>query len=193
MNIFRFLNRTIIITALVGIAIGIVAVLAAEQVDHYTSTDAFCGTTCHSMEAYVVNDSTYMTSAHRTTPSGAGAGCADCHISKAGIVPATWDHFIGGVKDIYAEIVHDFEDPEVWEQRRAKGAYAVRDKMLANDSANCRFCHDGDAVMPTRTRGRRGHAEAGRKGMTCIACHYNLVHRSVAPRESFLERAELGR
>jgi nitrate/TMAO reductase-like tetraheme cytochrome c subunit len=189
MRISRFQSGAAITVVLIGVVVGVVAVLAAEQVDHYTSTDAFCGTTCHSMEAYIANDETFLSSAHRTAIHGVRAGCADCHISKAGLVAATWDHIKGGAKDTYAELMNDFQDPRVWEERRAALAYAVRDKMLSDDSANCRFCHQEDAIEPSRKRGQSLHAEAREEGITCIACHYNLVHTPVEPRESFLRES----
>ena len=192
MRLSRILSHTAIVAGLVGLVIGIVAVLAAEQVDHYTSTDAFCSTTCHSMQAYVATEETYLQSAHRTSVTGVRAGCGDCHISQAGIIPATWDHVKGGIKDIFAEATNDFSKPEVWEMRRARLAYNVRDKMLANDSANCRVCHEEDKIQPQKKRGQAQHADAKEQGLTCIGCHYNLVHREVEPRDSFLDRADRG-
>ncbi|MFQ6021113.1 MAG: NapC/NirT family cytochrome c [Acidiferrobacterales bacterium] len=193
MRLFELLNRAVVIAALGGLLIGVIAVLAAEQVDRYTSTDAFCGTACHSMQAYIATEETYVQSPHRTTASGVRAGCGDCHISKAGIIPATWDHIKGGIKDIFVEATNDFSKPEVWEARRAKLAYSVRDKMLANDSANCRVCHEEDAIKPEKKRGQKQHADAVEQGLTCIGCHYNLVHREVDPRDSFLDEAEQGK
>ena len=186
------MNRAVVIAALIGVVTGVIGVLGAEQVDHYTSTEVFCGTTCHSMQAYIVSEEEYVQSPHRTAASGVRAGCADCHISQAGIVPATWDHIKGGVKDIYAELTNDFTKPEVWEERRARLAYNVRDAMLANDSANCRVCDDEDAIKPAKKRGQKQHADAKEEGITCIGCHYNLVHREVEPRDSFLEKSEQG-
>jgi cytochrome c-type protein NapC len=60
-------------------------------------------------------------------------------------------------------------------------------KMLANDSQNCRNCHVMEAIQPERVRGQRQHAEAIETGTTCIACHYNLVHKEVEPSEEFLQ------
>lgn len=184
----RSSRRTVIVAGVIGVALGVFAVLAAEQVDHYTSTDAFCGTTCHSMEAHVITDEAYITSVHRTSTSGVRAGCADCHIPP-GLVPATWEHITAGIKDIISEVSHDFSDPEVWEAKRAEMAYQVRDTMLANDSVTCRKCHNEAQITPERKRGQSQHADALENGITCIACHYNLVHKEVEPRDSFLEQS----
>ncbi len=183
------ISRTVLLSGVVGAVIAVVAVLANEQIDRYTSTDAFCGTSCHSMQAHVANDPIFVESAHRTASSGVRAGCADCHIPH-GIVPATWAHVKGGIKDIISETLNDFTDPQVWERGRAERAYHVRDWLLATDSATCRVCHEEASIQPQRTRGQRQHADALERGLTCIGCHYNLVHAEVEPRPEFLEKAE---
>jgi nitrate/TMAO reductase-like tetraheme cytochrome c subunit len=184
-------KRALLIAAVVGAVIAVIAVLVNEQIDHYTSTEAFCGTSCHSMQAHVANESTYLESAHRTSSSGVLATCADCHIPK-GIVPSTWTHVKSGIRDIISETLNDFSKPEVWEEMRPELAYRVRDWLLETDSATCRSCHEEDAIRPERKRGQKQHASAREEGVTCIACHYNLVHAEVEPRESFLEMAEKG-
>ncbi len=60
--------------------------------------------------------------------------------------------------------------------------------MLDNDSKNCRRCHIMESIKPERKRGQRQHADALKDGTTCIACHYNLVHKEVEPSEEFLQR-----
>ncbi|HLB31310.1 MAG TPA: hypothetical protein VJN91_07265, partial [Gammaproteobacteria bacterium] len=41
-----------------------------------------------------------------------------------------------------------------------------------------------------RVRGQNQHKEAVEKGITCILCHYNLVHKPVDPSEAFLNTIE---
>jgi nitrate/TMAO reductase-like tetraheme cytochrome c subunit len=172
----------------IGAVIGVIAVLAAEKADELTSTAEFCGTSCHSMQAYVATEQTYVESAHQTAYSGVHATCSDCHISS-GIVAASWDHISAGIKDIISEMTHDFEKPEEWEKLRTQLAYNVRDMFLRTDSANCRKCHDETKIQPGFTRGKEEHELALKNSITCIACHYNLVHKPVKPREEFLRRA----
>ncbi len=181
-------SRSVIWAGIAGVVLGVLAVLAVERADVMTSTEAFCATTCHSMEAHVANEQTYQESAHRTAFSGVHASCADCHIAK-GLVAATWDHVTAGIKDIYSELTHDFKDPQAWEALRPRLAYGVRDRLLRTDSANCRSCHDESGIEPGFTRGKREHERAKNERITCIACHYNLVHRKVRPRAAFLERS----
>lgn len=182
----RIKKATVIVFILGGIA-GVIAALTAEEVDRLTSTDEFC-TSCHAMQTFVADSPTYKNSVHQTTNSGVRPGCADCHIPK-GLVAATYTHVVSGVSDIWGQINYDYENPEVWEAERPRLAYAVRDWFHANDSATCRSCHEEASIKPQRKRGQRQHSDAINEGLTCIDCHYNLVHDEVEPRESFMNRA----
>lgn len=183
----RFVRRTSTLVLLGGLVLGVLATLGAEQFDRFTSTDAFC-TSCHAMRAYIADDPIFLDSPHQTAASGVRPTCADCHIPK-GLVAATYVHLVQGVKDLYGQIAYDYADPAVWQERRPELAYAVRDWMRANDSITCRSCHVEAAIEPARKRGQRAHADARERRVTCIACHYNLVHEPVEPRDSFLDSA----
>ncbi len=67
---------------------------------------------------------------------GVRAGCADCHIPK-GLVGATYTHIVKGIKDLWAQVRFDYEDPKVWEAQRGRLADAVRDGLRANESVTC--------------------------------------------------------
>jgi len=182
-------KRLILAVGLIGIALGVLGAWVADKMHHYASSDEFCGTSCHSMEAYVATESDYTSSAHQTSWSGVHAGCADCHIPE-GLVPATWAHVKGGIKDSIAEAMNDFTDADEWESRRVELAYSVRDWLIETDSVTCRRCHSNEAAIdPGFRRGRREHRKARQESITCIACHYNLVHSPVEPRENFLRLA----
>jgi nitrate/TMAO reductase-like tetraheme cytochrome c subunit len=187
MAVVRWIFGATAVAGLVGVVVGVVLALGAEQFDHYTNTDAFC-TSCHLTGEYIAKSQTYLTSNHRTRAGGVRPGCANCHIPE-GLVRSTWSHVIKGVRDLYGQIAYDYEDPAVWEERRPELADAVRHWMRDNDSVTCRSCHDEAAIVPTRLRGQRQHAEAKETGMTCIDCHYNLVHDAVEPTEEFLQSA----
>jgi nitrate/TMAO reductase-like tetraheme cytochrome c subunit len=161
---------------------GIIAVPTTEAVDRYFSTEKFCAQTCHTMEATVAAER--RESLHWTTPTGVRASCVDCHVSE-GLTMAMWDHFLG-TRDLIA-FLQGVRTPEDFEEVRAEAADRVRMAMLDNDSKYCRKCHVMEAIQPERTRGQRQHAQAIETGTTCIACHYNLVHKEVEPSERFQE------
>ncbi len=178
-------KKAVVITFIIGGIAGIVAALGAEEMDRQTTTDEFC-TSCHAMQTYIADAETYKASAHQTTASGVRAGCADCHIPK-GLVSATYTHVVNGVSDLWGQTRFDYEDPKVWKAEKARLAHAVRDWFRGNDSVTCRGCHEEASIKPQRKRGQRQHEEARETGMTCIDCHYNLVHDEIEPSQSFLD------
>ncbi len=184
----QYLTRSLVLTAIIAFVLGMGLILSLEKIDRLTSTDAFCGNSCHVMEAYIAYEPVYLNSAHQATHSGVQAGCADCHIPE-GIIAATLEHAVAGMRDGWSLLVNDFSTRALWNDRREQMAFRVRDKMLKNDSRTCRSCHKQEALKPRRERGQRQHELVKRKGMTCIACHYNLVHEPVKPRDDFLRRA----
>jgi len=186
----RFLKSGGMVIGITGVLLGMALVLGAEQLDRLTTTEAFCASSCHSMQAYLADEPTYKNSIHRTTSSGVQAGCADCHIPK-GLLPATWSHIIDGSRDLYGELTNDYQQPELWQARRVELAWRVRDKMLADDSRNCRACHTREIVPTQRPRGQRQHELAQREKISCIGCHFNLVHAEVKPRQGFLDKVRI--
>lgn len=183
-----FFSRKTLILLVLGGLLGVAAMLTAEQAHELSSTEAFCATTCHSMQTHVAGREAYTASAHRTAWAGVQPTCADCHIPE-GLISATWAHVKGGVKDVWVELTEDVEGSEAWEARRARLAHSVRDWLVETDSGTCRRCHHEEAIEPGFRRGRREHRKARHEGITCIACHYNLVHEPVEPREALLRLA----
>ena len=181
------LKKMVVIAFIVGGIAGIIVALGAEEMDRLTTTDAFC-TSCHAMQTYIADSETYKTSSHQITTSGVRPGCADCHI-PTGLVAATYIHIVNGISDLWGQIRYDYENSEVWDAEKARLAYAARDWFRDSDSVTCRGCHEETSIKPQRKRGQRQHTEARETGMTCIDCHYNLVHEEIEPRESFLDNA----
>lgn len=172
--------------------LGALATIAVDEGNKFTSTEAFC-VSCHSMGAYVADERTYQTAPHQNSSSGIRAVCADCHLPDSNIVSETWAHASAGVKDVIAQIVNDYENPAVWNAERARMAFAVRDRMKANDSAVCRNCHDDALIAPVSAKGRLAHEEIVKtKEKTCIQCHFNLVHAPVKPRLEFIRSRNHG-
>jgi len=167
-----------------GGVLGAGAVIASLDINRRTSTDNFC-TACHSMQR-LANNSFFLTSAHHTNPLGVIPTCGDCHIPARNWFEETYTHITQGLSDTYAELTQDFSDPKVWEKRRIALAHEVRETMRAQDSVTCRSCHDRDAVRPTSQRGQAAHALMREGRMTCIDCHFNLVHAPVPPSMSFI-------
>lgn len=179
-----------------GVCVFVVAVLIVgtlflvivDATDYVFSTEKFCGTTCHVMDAYVYKE--LKESKHWNTPSGVRAKCADCHVHRR-LSFAMIDHFLG-TGELYVQLTHgNLDKPGAFEELRPAAADRVRFAMIKDDSARCRGCHDMEAIKPKRIRGQNIHADALENGTTCIICHYNLVHKEVEPSEAFSKAIEL--
>lgn len=171
---------------LVIMFIAVFSLAALDFTDYVFSHNTFCGNVCHVMESTVYQE--LQDSEHYNTPTGVRATCADCHVSGR----LTWamvDHFLG-TGELFVNLTNDFSKPGSFEKFRPDAANRERFKMLENDSETCRSCHVMEAIKPERVRGQNSHAEAMEKGMTCILCHYNLVHKPVEPSEAFLNAIE---
>src|SRR5262245_8261742 len=71
---WRFLS--ILLAAAV---VGAGATIAGVEFTKHTSTDKFCGTTCHSMTS-IPADPHYQQSAHISNSAGVRPSCGQCHI-----------------------------------------------------------------------------------------------------------------
>lgn len=157
----------------VAFVLGAVAVMTFEGVMHATSTDEFCGAACHEMDTPLQG---LMQTAHYSNPHGIGVGCADCHIPKEFIpkmirkVEASrevWGHFTGLI-----------DTPEKYAAHRP----AMRDRelarMRANDSQECRNCHEIQRMdFEAQDRAvRRYHRGMESRGKTCVDCHADVAH-----------------
>jgi nitrate/TMAO reductase-like tetraheme cytochrome c subunit len=142
--------------------------------------------------ATLAADPHYSQSPHRANAEGVRPSCGACHIPATNWFSETYAHAIDGIKDIAAEVTHNYGDTALWEARRIELAHAVRENMRHNDSVTCRNCHDAGAIKPTSERGRAAHALLRERRLTCIDCHFNLVHAPVPPSMSFIRGSGLG-
>lgn len=183
----RLIRRYPLSFVIAAMALGVISIPVVDQVDVYFSSNKFCASSCHEMESTVFKE--LQASTHWTTTTGVRPSCADCHVSER-LIPAMWDHFLG-MKELIVHVTSDASSPGNFDKNyRAESANRVRLKMIDNDSKNCRTCHEMTAIKPKRTRGKKQHAEALKNKTTCIACHYDLVHKEVEPSEEFLKAIE---
>jgi len=165
----------------VGGLIGAAAIIASVEVNRHTSTDAFC-TSCHSMSGLAA-DPHYLGAVHISNPAGVHANCVDCHIPKGNWFVETYTHVRSGVRDVVAELTHNYDDPKLWEARRPALAKEVHDVMRGQGNVTCKSCHALASIKPASQAGQAIHATLQNSKMACVDCHVNLVH-SAAPRSA---------
>ena len=140
-----------------------------------TNTEEFC-TSCHEMRDNVFEE--LKTTIHYTNRSGVRATCPDCH------VPHNWTDKIArkmqASKEVWGKIFGTINTREKFLEERLKLATHEWDRLKANDSLECRNCHEFDSMDLTRQSARAAQVHKlwlGTGEKTCIDCHKGIAHR----------------
>ena len=132
-----------------------------------TNTEAFC-TSCHELQDTI----------HYSNRSGVRATCPDCH------VPHNWTDKIArkmqASKEVWGKIFGTINTREKFLDERLILATHEWNRLKANDSLECRNCHDYDSMDLTRQGSRAAQVHKlwlGTGKKTCIDCHKGVAHR----------------
>lgn len=156
-----------------GFVSGIIFWGGFNTVMEATNTEQFC-LGCHQMRNFVYQE--YKRTIHYRNRSGVRAICSDCH------VPKSWVHKfarkVQATNELYHYILGTISTKEKFEKRRLALARSVWRTMKANDSRECRNCHDIEAmdISKQENRSRVRHLTAIKKKITCIECHKGVAH-----------------
>jgi cytochrome c-type protein NapC len=139
-----------------------------------TNTEAFC-TSCHEMRDNVFEE--LKTTIHYTNRSGVRATCPDCH------VPHNWTDKIArkmqASKEVWGKLFGTINTREKFLDERLILATHEWNRLKANDSLECRNCHDYDSMDLTRQGSRAAQVHKlwlGTGEKTCIDCHKGVAH-----------------
>ncbi|PVX39761.1 periplasmic nitrate reductase subunit NapC [Pasteurella langaaensis DSM 22999] len=162
-------------------AVGVVVLLSAiggilawggvnEGLEH-TSTEQFCSD-CHMND--VVPE--YRQTVHYSNRSGVKAICADCHLPHE-FLPK-WTRKIQAAEEVYAYFTGKVDTKEKFEAHRLEMAEREWARMKANNSQECRNCHNFDDMDFTQQKkvAQEMHRLAQQDGKTCIDCHKGIAH-----------------
>lgn len=140
-----------------------------------TNTERFC-TGCHEMRDNVYQE--LQGTIHFTNRSGVRAKCPDCH------VPHNWTAKIArkmqASKEVWGKIFGTIDTREKFEDKRIYLAMNEWRRLKANNSLECRNCHEFEYMDFTRQspRAQRAHSTSLASGeRTCIDCHAGIAHR----------------
>lgn len=137
-----------------------------------TSTEEFCSQ-CHMND--VVPE--YRQSVHYLNRSGVKATCADCHLPHE-FIPK-WTRKIQASAEVYAYLTGKIDTKAKFEAHRLEMAEHEWKRMKANNSQECRNCHNFDDMDYTqqKTVAAKMHAFARENNKTCIDCHKGIAHQ----------------
>jgi cytochrome c-type protein NapC len=140
-----------------------------------TNTETFC-ISCHEMRDNVYQE--LQATIHFTNRSGVRATCPDCH------VPHEWTVKIArkmqASKEVWGKIFGTINTREKFLDHRRELAEHEWARLKANNSLECRNCHDFEYMDFTRQSARAAKAHStylatGQK--TCIDCHKGIAHQ----------------
>ena len=139
-----------------------------------TNTEKFC-TTCHEMRSNVFEE--LKSTVHFTNRSGVRATCPDCH------VPHDWTDKIArkmqASKEVWGKVFGSIDTREKFLAKRKELAAREWARLKANDSLECRNCHEFEHMDFTAqsSRAARAHSTSLASGeATCIDCHQGIAH-----------------
>jgi len=139
-----------------------------------TNSEEFC-TSCHEMRDNVYQE--LRRTVHFTNRSGVRATCPDCH------VPHEWNDKIArkmaATKEVWGTIFGTINTREKFQEKRRELAEHEWTRLAANDSLECRNCHNFDFMDFTvqSQRASEQHSTSLAKGeKTCIDCHKGIAH-----------------
>ena len=157
-----------------GFVAGVVFWGAFNTALELTNTETFC-TGCHEMRDNVYQE--LQTTIHFTNRSGVRAKCSDCH------VPHNWTTKIArkmqASKEVWGKIFGTISTREKFLDKRLELAQHEWARFKANDSLECRNCHDYGSMDFTRQSPRAAEMHStylANKEKTCIDCHKGIAH-----------------
>jgi cytochrome c-type protein NapC len=140
-----------------------------------TNTEQFC-TGCHEMRDNVYQE--LKGTIHFTNRSGVRAKCSNCH------VPHGWTHKMArkmqASKEVWGKIFGTIDTREKFVAMRLELAQHEWARLKANNSLECRNCHEFDYMDFTRQSKRAvdAHSTSLASGeKTCIDCHKGIAHK----------------
>lgn len=161
---------------LVGGMAGAVSVVGTQVAVAIAGSDDFCGKACHSHAKFVYPE--HKLSAHHANRSGVHAMCSDCHVPHS--YPAKLIYKAkAGVIDAIAEMRGVISTQEKFDNERWRLANIVWDEMRENNSANCRSCHEPEAMNAGKQSedAVKQHKKFASGKATCIDCHTGVAHK----------------
>lgn len=158
------------------ILVGIIFLGGFNAVLEATNTEAFC-ISCHEMRDNVFAE--YKETIHYSNRTGVRATCPDCHVPKQ-LTAKLARKISATMHEVPHWMLGTIDTREKFQAYRLKMATSEWERLKANDSLECRNCHElehMDLEMQGRSASRRHVPErVQERGETCIDCHQGVAH-----------------
>jgi cytochrome c-type protein NapC len=171
---FQRWRRALSLGTLSAFVLGIAFLAIFNTALEWTNREDFC-ISCHAMKDNVYRE--YQSTIHYANHAGVRAVCADCHVPKEFLPKMIRKVQASG--EVWHAILGSIGTPEKFEAKRPLLAQREWRRMKANDSRECRNCHDA-VSFDYSAQGYRAvdrHMEGLSSGQTCIDCHKGIAHK----------------
>jgi nitrate/TMAO reductase-like tetraheme cytochrome c subunit len=161
---------------------GVFLVAVTNKAVIWSSSDAFCGTFCHSM---TWAKAAYRQGPHFINASGVRASCGQCHIpydsghsTATEYVKLLFFKADRGAIDFWNESHKSIATKEQWEKKRPQLAAEFERYLESHKYITCRGCHSLEAFGGPRSQMKMLiHAgEISATDVNCLQCHQNVGH-----------------
>mgnify|MGYP000347597745 CR=1 FL=1 len=178
-----YIHRTSVVTLSAIFLAGILFWGGFNWSIELSNRESYC-VSCHEMRDNVYRE--YQDSVHAINASGVRASCPDCHVPREWF--AMFFRKARSLNELYHSMIGSIDTREKFLERRHFLAQQVWNTMQANDSLECRNCHEMVYMnLEQQSEGAQyAHGKALQDGMTCITCHMGIAHDLP---ESFLDAA----
>ncbi|HHT7680836.1 cytochrome c3 family protein [Pasteurella multocida] len=151
---------------------GIVSWIGFNYGLEQTNTEEFC-VSCHSNDVYPE----YLHTAHYLNRSGVKATCPDCHVPHEFIPKMI--RKVQASREVYAHLMGYTDTIDKFNSRRLHMAEREWARLKANNSQECRNCHNFENMdfSQQKTVAEKMHALAIKEEKTCIDCHKGIAHQ----------------
>jgi len=162
-----------LLTLIIGMLVGVAAMAVFDGFMSYTSTDDFCGTSCHEMEQPL---GALQGTAHYQNSHGFGVHCADCHIPKE--FGPKMLRKIEASREVWGHLTGLIDTPEKYASHQPAMRERELARMRSSDSQECRNCHELERMdFDAQERAvRRYHRAMKQREKTCVDCHEEVAH-----------------
>ena len=166
-------SHSVLALVTIGIAIGVLAVVAFNTTMHATSTEAFC-ISCHEMEANPYAQLQKTT--HFNNASGVRPTCSDCHVPQE-FMPKMIRK-VEAAREVWGTITGVIDTPEKYAAHTPVMKEREIARLRANDSRECRNCHETDRMLAAlqSAKAQKYHKARRMNDKTCIDCHAGIAH-----------------
>ena len=161
---------------------GVALVAMTNKAVIWSSSDAFCGTFCHSMTWTTM---AYYQGPHFVNASGVRASCGQCHIPYDSS-HATATEYVQlllfkadrGAKDFWNESRRTIATKEEWQTRQPQLRAEFESYTEAHNYITCRGCHSLEAFGGPRSQMKvLIHKDIIKANdVACFQCHQNVGH-----------------